>query len=219
MTADVDERRALILEYLTNHQMVKVASLSEQFSVSAVSIRRDLDRLAELGLLKRTHGGAVGIPSAARGQPHAEKMVRHVQEKERIGRAAAKMIGAGDHIILDSGSTVLQVARNISGDLLNAGSLTVITGCLPVARELGPWNGVHLIILGGIYLPEQEVVVGPSTVHDLQAIHAGKLFIGSDGLTFSHGVTTANMLEAEVNRAMVEAASQVIVVADSSKIG
>jgi DeoR/GlpR family transcriptional regulator of sugar metabolism len=219
MTSATDERRELILQYLTDHQIVTVAALTELLGVSAVSIRRDLDRLAQLGLLKRTHGGAVAFPGAARGQPHAEKMARHVEEKERIGQAAAQMIGDGDQVMLDSGSTVLQVARSISGDLLNVGSLTVITGCMPVARELGPWNGVHLIILGGIYLPEQEVVVGPSTVQDLQTLHADKLFIGSDGLTFSHGVTTANMLEAEVNRAMVEAASEVIVVADSSKIG
>ena len=219
MPQNADERRALILEHLARDQIVKVAELSDRFAVSEVSIRRDLDRLDRLGLLKRVHGGAVAIPNAALGQSHVAKMRHHVEEKERIGRAAAQMIRYGDRLIFDSGTTVLQVARNISGDLLNAGNLTVITGSLPIVQELGPWKGLHLIVLGGIYLPDYQMIVGPKTIENLNGLHADKVFLGTDGLTFSHGVTTASMLEAEVDRAMVEAASEVIVVADSSKIG
>jgi len=219
MTSEADERRVQILEHLTHHQMVKVEELSERFGVSAVSIRRDLDRLEHLGLLKRIHGGAVAMPNASLGQSHAAKMSHYIEEKERIGRAAAAMIRQGDRLILDSGTTVLQTVRSISGDLLSTGNLTVITGSMPIVRELGPWKGVHLIVLGGIYLPDYEVVVGPHAVDDLSGLHADKLFLGTDGLTFAHGVTTANVLEAEVNRAMVRAALEVIVVADSSKIG
>jgi DeoR/GlpR family transcriptional regulator of sugar metabolism len=219
MPQNADERRALILEHLARDQIVKVAELSDRFAVSEVSIRRDLDRLDRLGLLKRVHGGAVAIPNAALGQSHVAKMRHHVEEKERIGRAAAQMIRYGDRLIFDSGTTVLQVARNISGDLLNAGNLTVITGSLPIVQELGPWKGLHLIVLGGIYLPDYQMIVGPQTIENLNGLHADKVFLGTDGLTFSHGVTTASMLEAEVDRAMVEAASEVIVVADSSKIG
>lgn len=219
MTSTADKRRAFILEHLAHNQLVKVAELGEHFGVSEVSIRRDLDRLERLGLLKRVHGGAVAIPSTALGQSHAAKVRCHIEEKERIGRAAAQMIREGDRLIFDSGSTVLQVARNISGDLLNSGNLIVITGSLPIVHELGPWKSVHLILLGGIYLPDYEVVVGPQTIANLNGLHADKVFLGTDGLTFSHGVTTANVLEAEVDRAMIAAASEVIVVADSSKIG
>jgi DeoR/GlpR family transcriptional regulator of sugar metabolism len=219
MPHNADERRSLILERLARDQMVKVSELSDRFDVSEVSIRRDLDRLDRLGLLKRVHGGAVAIPNAALGQPHVAKMRHHVEEKERIGRAAAQMIHDGDRLIFDSGTTVLQVARNISGDLLNAGNLTVITGSLPIVNELGPWKGIHLIVLGGIYLPDYEMIVGPQTIEHLNGLHADKVFLGTDGLTFSHGVTTANVLEAEVDRTMVEVASEVVVVADSSKIG
>jgi len=219
MGHSADERRSLILECLARDQVVKVADLSDRFAVSQVSIRRDLELLDRLGLLKRVHGGAVAIPNATLGQPHVTKMRHHVEEKERIGRAAAQLIRYGDRLIFDSGTTVLQVARSIPGDLLSAGNLTVITGSLPIIQELGPWKSVHLIVLGGIYLPEYETIVGPQAIDDLRGLHADKVFIGTDGLTFSHGVTTANLLEAEVDRAMVEAASEVIVVADSSKIG
>jgi len=218
-TATVDARRAFILEELARNQIIKVSDLSERFGVSEVSIRRDLDRLERLGLLKRVHGGAMAIPNAALGQSYAAKMRCHIEEKERIGRAAAQMIRKGNRLIFDSGSTVLQVARNISGDLLNSGNLTVITSSLPIVHELGSWKGVHLILLGGIYLPDYEVVVGPQTIANLNGLHADKVFLGTDGLTFSHGVTTANVLEAEVDRAMVQAASEVIVVADSGKVG
>jgi len=219
MAYNADKRRELIIKEIADTQMVRVSELSERFDISEVSIRRDLDRLEQLGLLKRVHGGAVAMPHVALGHSHAAKVRSHIEEKERIGRAAVGMIGEGDRLIFDSGTTVLQVAHSISGDLLESGNLTVITASLPIVRKLGSWKGVHFILLGGIYLPEYEVVVGPQTISSLKGLHADKIFLGTDGLTFSHGVTTANLLEAEVDHAMVKAASEIIVVADSSKIG
>jgi DeoR family fructose operon transcriptional repressor len=219
MAYNTDKRRELIVKEIADTQMVRVSKLSERFDISEVSIRRDLDRLEQLGLLKRVHGGAVAMPHIALGHSHAAKMRSHIEKKERIGRAAAGMIREGDRLIFDSGTTVLQAAHSISGDLLESGNLTVITASLPIVRKLGSWKGVHFILLGGIYLPEYEVVVGPQTISSLKGLHADKIFLGTDGLTFSHGVTTANLLEAEVDQAMVKAASEIIVVADSSKIG
>jgi DeoR family fructose operon transcriptional repressor len=219
MASVSDKRRLLILEELNRNQVVRVSELSERFGISEVSIRRDLDKLESLGLLKRVHGGAMAMPHVALGTSHSAKMQYHIEEKERIGREAARTIREGDRVIFDSGTTVLQVARNIPRELLNAGNLTVISGSMPIVQELGPWKGVHFILLGGIYLPDYELVVGPQTIENLSGLHADKFFVGTDGLTFSHGVTTANVLEAEVDRAMVEAASEIIVAADSSKIG
>jgi DeoR/GlpR family transcriptional regulator of sugar metabolism len=219
MASTADERRGYILDALDRIQMVKVADLSERFGVSEVSIRRDLERLEQFGLLKRVHGGAVVNPSVGVEQTHSAKAQRHSEQKGRIGQAAAELIRAGDRIIFDSGTTVVQVARNIPGDLLTAGNLTAITASIPIVHELGHWKGVHLILLGGIYLPDYEIVVGPQTIDHLRGLHVDKMFLGTDGLTFSHGITTANILEAEVDKVMVEAAREIIVVADSSKIG
>jgi DeoR family transcriptional regulator of aga operon len=219
MTVDADGRRAYIVEQVQQGKLVKVGDLSDYFGVSTVSIRRDLDRLEEHGYLKRIHGGAVPNPDAGLGESYAAKMRRNLDEKQRIGHAAARMIGQGDSLILDSGTTTLQVARHIDGDLLTSGLLTVITHSLAIVRELGSWRGVQLIILGGVYRPDYELTVGPQTVADLKGLHADKLIIGTDGLTLAGGATANNMLEAEVYRAMSEAADQVIVVADSSKIG
>jgi len=220
MPASAEQRRSAILEQLERDQTIKVADLSKQFGVSQVSVRRDLEILERQGLLQRVHGGAVTTLNASLAQPPYLARARlHVKEKERIGRACAKMIRAGEHLILDSGSTALQVARSIPADLLNSGDLTVITASLPIVQTLGRWKGVQVIMLGGIYVPEHEVVVGPHAIETLRTLHADKLFLGTDDLTFSHGATTANVLEAEVNRAMAQAASQIIVAADNSKVG
>jgi len=213
-----DRRRADIIEELARNRVVRVGDLSQRFGVSEMSIRRELHALEQLGLLQRVHGGAVAIPTAPSNHSFASRMHSHVDEKVRIGRAAAELIREGDRIILDSGTTILQVVRSIPPALLDSGNLTVITGSLPNARELSSRN-IHLILLGGVYLSEYELAVGPQTIEQLKGLHARKVFIGTDGLTFAQGVTTANVLEAEVDRAMIAAATETIVVADSSKIG
>jgi len=220
MVLPSDKRRSGILEEINNNRMVKVTELSERFAVSEVIIRRDLERLEKNGLLKRIHGGAVALPHDVAlpfGTP--ARSSSHEEEKERIGRAAAAMIQDGDRVILDSGTTVLQVARHISGYLLTWGKLTVITASLPVVQAVGSWNGIHLILLGGLYLPQSKVVAGPLAQENLEGLHVDKLFLGADGVTFSNGVTTSNVLEAELERKMIEVANEVILVADSSKIG
>jgi DeoR/GlpR family transcriptional regulator of sugar metabolism len=219
MASSADERRAAILEQIGSDQMVSVTELSQRFEVSEVSIRRDLDRLAQHGLLKRIHGGAVSISDAALDQSYHAKIQRRIEEKECIGRAAAKLIRPSDQLIFDASTTAFQVARNISGDLLSSGNLTIITASLPIVVELGHWKGVHVILLGGVYLPEYKSFVGPQALSNLQGLYPDKAFIGTDGLTLSRGATGSNILEAEVDRAMAQSASEVILVADSSKIG
>ena len=135
-----------------------------------------------------------------------------------IGRAAADLIKGGDRIILDSGTTVLQVAQELAVDPPPGEQVTVITASLPVLRALAQARHVHVIVLGGIFLPEHQVLVGPQTLANLQNLHADKLFLGADGLGVESGLTSAAVLEAEVSRAMVRAAEEVIVVTDSSKI-
>ena len=214
-----DERRAAIVEWISKQQTVRVSDLSEELGISEVTIRRDLKFLEGAGVLRRTHGGAVSVPNTIAHRSHASKMQIRIAEKERIGQAAADMIRDGDRVVLDSGTTVLQVARHISMDILNTGRLTVITGSVPIISELGHWKGVHLIVVGGIYLPADEVLIGPQAIASLNGLHADKMFCGADGLSFSNGLTTSNLLEAEVDRAMVAASGEVIAVADSSKIG
>ena len=213
-----DSRRVAIAEEARASGMVRVSDLSRRFGVSTVSIRRDLAKLEEIGLLKRVYGGAVSLPSASLARSYETKLKHRLEEKKRIGRAAVGTIRDGDCVILDSGTTVLQIARALLSSVGDIGQLTVITPSFPVFRELSMVEDVQLFVLGGMYLPEYQTLVGPQTLACLRGFHANKLFLGSDGLSLDHGVTTAHVLEAEVSRAMVKAASEIIVVADSSKI-
>jgi DeoR/GlpR family transcriptional regulator of sugar metabolism len=217
--SNAGRRRESITQQLTRENVVRVTELSRQFGVSEVSIRRDLEHLERQGLLQRVHGGAVAVAIGRSAGELASAPDPHLDEKRRIGIAAAALVRPADRVIFDSGTTVLEVARSLSDDLMDAGNLTAITSSLPIIQELGHRPGIHLILLGGIYLPEYRVVVGPQTVENLRNLHADKMFLGTDGLTLDHGLTTANVLEAEVDRAMVRAAAEIIVVADSSKIG
>jgi DeoR/GlpR family transcriptional regulator of sugar metabolism len=217
MRALTKKRREAIIAELGRRDTVQIAELSKHFGVSEVTIRRDIRCLEASGALRRVHGGAAQIqadsilPSASTA-PHDDK-------KRRIGRAAAAMVANDDRIILDSGSTALQVAVHLPEEILRSGKLSIITASLPVVNQLATQTGVHLIVLGGVFLPEYQVMIGPNTLDALRGLHADKMFLGTDGLTFSCGITTANVLEAEVDRAMVRAASQIIVVTESSKIG
>lgn len=219
MPESSERRRLAILEDLASARSLSVSQLSQQFGVSEVSIRHDLQELESRGLLRRVRGGAVSVPQTILEWSFNEKMLMHKEQKERIGRAAAAMVQNGDVIIMDSGTTVVHMARHIAQDILATGQLTVITSSLPIVRELGSWKGVHLILLGGVYLPMQEVLVGPQALASLAGLHADKMFLGAGGLSLEIGATTATVLDAEVDRMCAQASEQVIAVVDSSKIG
>jgi DeoR family transcriptional regulator of aga operon len=220
-----NKRRQAIVQQLANSPVVTVSDLSHQYGVSEVAIRRDLESLEVQGLLRRIHGGAVAVPSTdhVNGALHHRCFIptrlANADAKHRIGRAAAELVQGGERVIFDSGSTVLHVAHYVATRVGAAETLTAITSSLPVVSELAQHTGLSLIILGGVYLPKYQMVVGPQTIEQLHGLYADKLFLGADGLTFSYGLTASNVLEAEVDRVAVAAASEVIVVCDSSKIG
>lgn len=213
------ERRSLIVEAIKRANILRVSELSQLFGVTTVTIRRDLDILEQNGNLMRIHGGAVPVDPQAKSKNSNSQNNQSELIKRKIGQAAAKLISKSDKIIVDSGTTPLNVVNNIGYELLNEGNLTIITNSLPVSYALRYEKGVNVIILGGLYLADYELVVGPRTVEHIKTLNADKLFLGTDGITLSHGVTTANVLEAEVSQEMVKVANQVIVVSESSKIG
>jgi DeoR family transcriptional regulator, aga operon transcriptional repressor len=213
------KRREIITQQLAQENVVHVAELSRRFGVSEVSIRRDLERLESRGLLQRVHGGAVAVAIGSGAGEITPAPTPHLEEKRRIGRAAAALVQPGDRLLFDSGTTVLETARALGNGLVGLGTLTAITCSLPIVQELSHHREIHMLLLGGIYLPEHCLVTGPQTIESLRSFHVDKMFLGADGMTLSHGVTTANVLEAEVDRAMMKAADEVILVADSSKIG
>ncbi len=217
--ASAAERRSQIAQMVMEKGRVLVSDLVSRFDVTETSIRRDLTLLEASHRLKRIHGGAIPVPGSSRTDSFTEKIELHIKAKERIGQAAAALIKPKDVVIVDSGTTTLQVIRQVPAPLRESGLITLVTNSMPIAHEVLAWPSPNLTILGGLYLPDDQATVGPQTLGQLRELTADKLFLGADGLTLGSGPTTANILMAEVDRMMAEHARQVILVLDSSKIG
>lgn len=204
---------------LRDGRRVRVAELVREFGVTDTSIRRDLAILEADGVLLRVHGGAVANAGDDRPRPVTDRMRLHLAEKQRIGEAAANLIGPGEIVLFDSGTTTLQVASHIPARLRTNGMLTIITNSLRLADEVLTWPAPNLILLGGLCIPDYQAIVGAQALEQLEHVMVDKVFLGIDGLTMADGATTADILMAQINRRMAECARQVILVTDSSKLG
>jgi DeoR family transcriptional regulator of aga operon len=211
----VAERRHRIIELLHEQGKVTVEGLAGRFATSAVTIRTDLATLEAGGMLERTHGGAVP-PRNEDDQPLTVKRTRHHAEKVRIARFAASLIEDGETLILDSGTTTAEIARQIRK--LENRSLNVITNALNIATLLADVPFVRLIMPGGILRPESNSLSGHMAEAALADLQADRLFLGADGLDPERGVMTPHLAEAQLNAKMIAISRQVIAVADSSKL-
>jgi DeoR/GlpR family transcriptional regulator of sugar metabolism len=214
----VDRRRHILGELQANEE-ITVTECAEQFDVSEATIRRDLAHLEEVGLLERTHGGAKALSSTPELAPFDARLLRRPRAKCLIGRAAAELVGPGDTILLDSGTTVLEVARSLPPTLLETGDLTVVTRSLVIASQFRIHRSVRLVILGGLYIQEFDTLVGPPVEDALRDLHADTLFVGTDGVTTDRGLSTDNVLEASLFTLMAQSCDRVVAVVDSSKVG
>lgn len=209
----IEERRQHILALIQKNGRVLVDELSSNLGLSKITIRKDLDYLESKNLLMRTHGGALPVNEGALSDPPIqEKRNLHHEEKIRIAAAAAAMVSEGQCIILDSGSTTTEIARALA----SFKHLTVITNALNIAAELAQ-SSVEVIQIGGTIRKNSLSAVGPLAEDVLEEMHGDIVFLGVDGFDLPTGLTTPNVLEARVNRAMVKAAGKVVAVCDSSK--
>ena len=209
------QRWERIRELLRTQGAVKVAALSDLLRVSEITIRRDLEELEQEGLLERTHGGAIYSHRMQVEPLYTEKDRIHQEEKRLIGQAAAQLVEEGDTLLINSGSTTLQVIHHLVGKK----DIRVITS--NVGAVLAVQNSdFDLMLIGGSFRPQSNSLVGHLAVLSLQQVYGNKAFIGVDGISAKYGLTTPILQEAEIARLMIERASgQVIVVADHSKLG
>jgi len=197
-----------IMELLRKTGTVQAAQISQLLQVSLVTVRKDLQRMEDEGLLRRTHGGA-----AIRGTEMPQDPRFGVMEQ--IAEAAAQQIRDGDCLIMNAGNTTLLIARK----LLNRKNLTIITNSIIIARELVQQTGIKLIFLGGEVNTEAVFTYGWDAVAQLEQYKANKLILSASGLSCSSGLTTRHMEAADLLRKMIERTEMVIAVADDTKIG
>jgi DeoR family transcriptional regulator of aga operon len=212
-----EERRRRILEMLEQSECVTVSDLVERLGVSRVTARADLDSLGAAGALVRSHGGALKPMDPRSDYPLQLKQTLHHAEKVRIAAAAAKLIHDGDTVAFDSGTTTCEVAKQIKR--LNFQSLTVITNALNIANELSNLPWVSVIMTGGILRHKSGSFTGPHAHETLRDLNADHLFLGADAIDVEAGLTTPDILGAQVALRMIELARAVTVVVDASKFG
>ena len=212
-----EQRRRKILELLEQEGQITVRDLVERFSISAVTLRSDLNALSATGAVVRSHGGAVRPGEPIHDYPLRLKADLHRAEKARIGLAAANLIQSGEVIILDSGTTTAEIAHQIKNRGIH--SITIITDAMNVVAKLVDAPGISVICIGGILRPVSQSFVGPQAETMLRDLYADRLFLGVDGFDLEIGLTTPDVLEAQLNSLMMTVARDVTVVADYSKLG
>ena len=210
-----EERQSIILELLIQHNSILVTDLATHLNVSSVTIRKDLTDLEREKKLYRNHGKAILIDPYIDNRNVSEKEKLYVEEKKLIGMKAASLITPKDSILIASGTTMHALARSI----VPADELTVITASMEVSNILASEKNIYIIQLGGILRHSSLSVVGKYAENILADFSCSKLFIGVDGIDLDFGITTTNMMEASLNRVMMQTAQKTIVLADSSKFG
>jgi DeoR family transcriptional regulator of aga operon len=208
------ERQKRILSLLMRQGRLSVIEIVEHFSISEATARRDLEALAAQGKAQRVHGGVIAIEQAPPELPILEREGEQADEKIRIGRAAAELVTDKETVFLGSGTTVLEVARN----LRNRKSLTVITNSLPVLNMLAGIKEITVISLGGILRDTELSFIGHITEQALAELRADKVIIGARAVSIEHGLTNDYLPETLTDRAILKVGHEVILVADHSKI-
>lgn len=209
------ERRNRMLEQLRQTNKITVQECAEYFDVSEVSIRNDMEYLEKKGLLIRVKGGGISAAKVEEEDDlpiHSKALVR-AREKKAIGKAAAELINEGETIILDAGTTTLEIAKHL--DRFN--NLTIITNAVNIAFELSRYQRFSIIMLGGYMRPASLSITGMNAESTLKNFYVDKLFLGVDSINLQKGISTPNADEASINRIMMECAHDTIAVCDSSK--
>lgn len=208
-----EERHNKIIQFIKAGHPVKVIELSTLFAVSDATIRRDLQELENLGLIQRTHGGAVS-PQLGSELSFHDREVSFLDAKRQIANTVANMIQDGETILLDAGTTTREIARALCGK-----RLTVATNSMDVASVFSEESDIEVLLLGGIWRKSINSLVGPLTNSMIKRFHFDKVFLAANAVDFDFGVATQNIAEAETKRTMLEAGKASILVTDHSKFG
>jgi DeoR family transcriptional regulator, aga operon transcriptional repressor len=209
------ERQNQIVDLLLRKERLTVTDICKTFSISEATARRDLDTLAEQGLLQRVHGGAIPVRRATPEAPILERRQEQAEEKKRIGRGAAELVKDGETIFLGSGTTVLEVAKN----LRERRDLTVITNSLPVINLLVGLPNISMVVPGGLLRDSELSFIGHITEKALAEVRADMVVIGIRGLSLEAGMTNDYLPETLTDRAILSIGGKVVIVADHTKCG
>lgn len=212
------ERRQRLVELVDQRHSLTVAELSAELSVSPATIRRDLAQLSQQGMIERAHGGAARRIRRAVEMPEPPLLRRsslQVEEKRRIGKAAAAYVCDGETIIISSGTTTAEMVPHLAG----CNELTVITNALNIVLGLAAYPNITVIVLGGVLRHSELTVLGALAEDAMEQLRAHKLFMGSPAIHLDYGLSAGNFAESRSDQTLMKASREVIVVADHTKFG
>jgi DeoR family fructose operon transcriptional repressor len=211
------ERQQAMTQLVRARGRISVVELAQEYDVTTETVRRDLSVLEDRNLVRRVHGGAIpadALTLIEAGLP--DRDVARIEQKQRIAAAAVELLPKADStVVIDAGTTTVRLSRLLPANL----QMTVVTHAVPIAAQLAGSPQIELHLLPGRVRRHTHAAVGAETVEALDAIRADLAFLGTNGLTVEHGLSTPDRTEAAVKRAIVERARRVVVLADSSKIG
>lgn len=208
------ERQKQILSLLSQQGRLSVAEIVAQFSISEATARRDLETLSSQGKAQRVHGGVIAVEEAPPELPILEREKEQADEKTRMGRAAASLVGNHETVFLGSGTTVLEIARS----LRDHKNLTVITNSLPVLNILAGNKEITVVSLGGMLRESELSFIGHITEQALSEVRVDKVFMGTRGVSLEHGLTNDYLQETLTDRAILKIGREVLIVADHTKV-
>ncbi len=209
------DRQLQIQQLISRQQRISIAEICERFSISEATARRDLEALALDGKIQRVHGGGIALNQAPAEMPMLVRQGEQAEEKMRIGQVAAGLVPDGGTVFLGSGTTVLEVARN----LRSRQNLTIITNSLSVVNVLAGLENITLICLGGLLRDSELSFIGHLTEQALAEVRADQVIIGTRAISLEQGLTNDYLPETMTDRAILKAGRQVIVVVDHTKFG
>ena len=215
MLITTDERREEIIDLIRENGKVKVSELSEKYGISEVSIRKDLEVLEAQGHLSRVHGGAVGLNKLYVNMDLNERFRTNAQAKRKLAEYAASFIEDNDTIMMNAGTTLTYVLRAIR----DKKNITIVTNSVQNATEAALYSSFNVILLGGELDSKYQFTYGEDAIRQLENYHATKCILSVDGICSSSGLTLYYSNEASLAKKMIECSNEVIVTADSSKLG
>ena len=207
-------RQQAIADLVNKQGNITVNTLCERFAVSPATIRNDLRDLEERGIVKRTHGGAIGCNKTSYELNTNQKEVQNIQEKRLIAKAAMEFVQEGDAIALDSGTTTFEMVQLMTG----MKDLTVVTNDLQIAAWLERNTEVTVILTGGTVRRHFRCTTGQTAVDMLSMLHVDKAFVAANGVSIRNGLTTPSIDMASIKKQMIDSSDKVILIADSTKI-
>lgn len=211
------ERQKHIIEIVKKEKSVKVIELSKLFDVTEETIRRDLEKIEKQGILKRTYGGAVFITNASKDTedtPFSMRVKENISGKQKIALAVSQIFLDGEVIMLDPSTTCLEVAKNIDHNK----RLTVITNSISILSELSTHEELNVVSTGGTLRKRSLSLIGPTAKENIKNYYADKAVISCKGVDLEKGVMDTNELEAEIKKAMIGCAKEIILAVDSTKM-